>query len=241
MRRIVLFLMLLMTSAAFLSGCGGEELMSSEHRGIWYGALENLKNSKNYTVELTSEDKSGKVIKKSVGYYTGNRSKITQDDETLYFDLANGVCTGYGYDEESEFWINAEEEYNAYYFYAYSLVDRINKFSAYLDQGLLSYDEETGIFSGDNLRGGYLCEEDVHEPVSISVQIRNGRFVSLTETYTIKDDSSNAEDIDDSERPVYTDQIEIRKYSTTEVRLPGNTISEEDLEKFGVIEDKEEG
>lgn len=253
MKRTTFFLIAVMAVMLAVFGCGKKEPISSEQRNIWYDALDNLKNSTNYTVSLTTEDASGNLVAESHGKYAGPISMITLDDETVYYESDDGKCIGYGYDEESEFWINAEVEDSEYYFYAYTLVDRINKLSAYLDQGLLTYDEEDGSFSGQNLPGGYSCDDEVHKPTDLLVVIRNGRFVDLTESYILLPGEEDESDTTSSQIPkdsgvassyneseIRVDRISIGEYNVTEVRLPRNTISEDDLEKFGVIEETDE-
>lgn len=240
--------MILILTALFLmtgtAGCGSNESRILEGRDIWYDALETYKNAKNYTVKSETRNADGEFESQLTAEYTGTASKITQDEDTVYYHLEDNICTGYLYDEESELWINGEIQKNDYYFYAYSLVDRLNKISAYVDRGLLVRDENTGLFTGENLPGGYFLSDSVHEPISITVEIKNGRFVSLTETYrNIKGSSGtdSSEPVvvsDGSEPPVLTDIVTIKNYQITDVRFPQNTITEDDAEEMKEFAEK---
>lgn len=203
-RRIFLFLLWVL----FLSGCGAETDQSSE---IWTKALDTLKQRANYTV----------LENGCASRYTPEAALVEQDGEIQYFSKEGGSCYVYVHNDEPDMWIRGEVAHSDLYFFAYQQIERLNKISGFLDQGLLTYDPETQIFSGDNIPMTYVFRGKSHTPVHIELRVEDGILVQLTETYR-----------DEENTVLQTDTVEFTDFYTTEVRLPLNSWDKSELEEF---------
>ena len=205
-RRIFLFLLWVL----FLSGCGAKEDRSGQ---IWASALDTLKQRANYTV----------LENGCASRYTPEAALVEQDGKLQYFSKEGGRCYVYVHNEEPDMWIRGEVAHSDLYFFAYQQIERLNKISGFLDQGLLTYDPETQIFSGDSIPMTYVFRGKAHTPVHIELRVENGCLVQLTETYWDEENGS----------PVLrTDTVAFTDFSTTEVRLPLNSWDASELEEF---------
>lgn len=213
---------LLIGCMLFLSSCGNGDDTEAE---IWENALDALKQKANYTVLENGYSSR----------YTPEAAMVETDGEIRYFSRAEGICYVYVHNDDPDMWIRSQLVGSDLYFYAYEQIERLNKISGFLDQGMLTYDPETETFVGDNIGQTYVFREKNHTPVHLEVRLEDGVIASFTEVYW---------DSEENENPVLrTDTVTFTDFSTTEVRLPLNVWDEAELTEFtentGVDSDEE--
>lgn len=207
MKRIVILVSLL---ACLLSGCGRDETTAAQ----WFQALDGLIRQENYTVEeitVTPEETIRRYRQYDLIY-----AKTEEPGETLYFCAEDGICYGIGWVEDPGIWVKQQIETSDLYFYDYTLLDRLNRISGYVDMGLLEYREADSTFVGSNLNSAYVYRDLEHTPLLLEVAVENGRIVKIHEVWHCTRDG---EDLG-----IYEDTVVLSDFSTTQVRLPGDTI-----------------
>ena len=196
-----------------LSGtaCGGP----SASPRAWYDALDRLKRKENYTVYETC------CGVQTVYRYDRDTAQVVSPDETLYYARIDGTCYGYAHVEEPSVWVRQAVPESENYFYAYEWIERLNKISAYIDQGLLTCTAD-GVYTGRDLKQTYVFRGEEHTPSSLEVRVENGDIVYLKECYG---------GYADEERTIWddrkTDEVRFTDFSQTQVKLPLDVIDYE--------------
>lgn len=209
---------LLIGCMLFLSACATG---ADEGAVIWGNALDTLKQKANYTVLENGYSSR----------YTPEAALVETDGEIRYFSREDSICYVYVHNEDPDMWIRSQLVGSDLYFYAYEQIERLNKISGFLDQGLLTYDPEKQAFLGDNMGQTYVFRGKTHTPVHLEVRLEDGVIAHFTEVYWASEEN---------EKPVLqTDTVTFTDFSTTEVRLPLNTWDESELTEFTANADED--
>lgn len=209
MKRIISSLLLLLCLFA-LSGCGIREADSS---ALWVSALDTLKQRSSYTV----------VENGMVSRYTPECSQTETEDGTVYYSLTDGICEIWVHNDDPDVWLRSEIPASENFFYAYELIERLNKLGGYIDMGLLHYDAEEQCFRGEELGQPYVYRGEVHAPQLLEIQIDDGVIVSLRETWERTDEAGNS--------VIMTDEVSFEDFFITNVHLPLNTVAYDEGEE----------
>lgn len=188
-----------------LAGCGRENTGREE----WYRALDSLKQSTNYTVrQITSV---GWEQTTRVHRYTQEAAMLDDPEGTTYFAREDGVCYGLVYNALPPIWLRQQLQESRNYFYDYEMVERLNRLTAYVDQGILDYDAQAQTYSGENLEQTYVFRQQEHRITQLVLRLENGRIAEIREEY-----------IADGIR--HSDRVWLEDFAVTAVELPLNVL-----------------
>lgn len=210
MKRTIMVLCLLLCLG--LTGCTGKQ----KEADLWHSAVDSLKQKENYTVEEHITWAGGEET--YLSEYAVDISRIAQEDAVMYYERTDGVCRVYVHNEDPDIWVRKEITEAGLYFYDFSLAERLNNLTGYVDMGLLKYDAAEETFRGENIPGAYVYRGEAHRPISLEVHLRDGELTSITETwmgYSDEDGTIPAEK---------TAVLTVTAVSATEVRLPLDVV-----------------
>lgn len=206
---------MLLVLLLFSSGCAAKTDL-----GPWETALDNLKRRENYTVTATTWYNDIKDVR--ITRFDHNISQLTENDTVTYYEKNDGQCYIYTLNQDPEIWIRAELPESDLFFYDYAMIERLNKFNAYFDLGLLRYDAESNTYKGENISQKYVYNGEEHAPISLEIELENGNISCIREVWM---------GYADAEKTIpcrKKDEVTFTGFSTTEIRLPlGSLIYEE--------------
>ena len=202
MKKLVLIILLVFT----LSGCQYDK---NFNRYIEMAQLFNTRN--NYTVY---ENNNGTI---STYEYSDNAIHYVDEENDIYFYVEDGISYAIAYDEDYGLYIRKEENFDDHYFYAYELIERLDKIGGYVNSGELVW--KKGEFYGDEFSGSYIYKEKLHKPLEIRIEIKNNLLVHLYEKY-------------ESDGQICIDEIEVSNYGTNNISLPYNVFDYSEIEKL---------
>ena len=211
-----------------LTGC--TELTVDTQNLEWHGQLTPLLREKSYTVHSQTAYQGKQIpFKITLAAFDGSSShmEIAEDGEEpqeVYYTRSEENCFFYGLDSEHGIWIYQSVDDSDNYFYAYSVLERLQKLGSWIEQGELRYDKNTQCYYGENLTGSYACDGETHYVQSVEIRLLNGRVDSFSESYTLSANET---------APIYCDTVRFTDIGLTQVALPANSISAEDLAAYG--------
>ena len=222
--RCILFALLLLS----LTGC--VELTVDTQNLEWHEQLAPLLRETSYTVQMqTTRQGERKPCKTTLAAFDGSSShmEINEDGEEpqeVYYTRSRETCSVYGPDREHGIWIYQSIAGSDNYFYAYSVLERLQKLGSWVEQGELHYDKNALCYYGENLTGSYVCDGETHYVLSVEICLINNRVDSFSETYTLTAGETGQ---------IYCDTVRFTDIGLTQVTLPSNSISAEDLADYG--------
>jgi len=195
----------------------------------WHEQILPLLRQNSYTVHLRTTGQGDAVARKETTVcFDGTSSHMTvaeegQSAQEVYYSRADGGCWVYGWDEEHSIWVRQEIEDSDNYFYAYSVMERLQKLGAWIDLGEIRYDKNSNRYIGENLSGSYACDGQAHRVLSIEIFLENNRVSSFSEQYSV---------MEDGQEQIYSDIVWFENVGLTQIDLPVNCISAEEIAAF---------
>lgn len=196
----------------------------------WHEQLSPLLRQSSYTVHMQTV-RQGEVLpyQETTAYFDGASSHmiVTEEGEAeqeVYYSRKNGgSCWIYVWDQEHNIWIRQEIDDSENYFYAYSVMERLQKLGGWIDLGEIRYDKSSRAYLGENLSGVYACEGQAHQVLSIMISLESNRVSSFTEVYAV---------VENGVEQVYEDTVWFEDVGLTQIELPVNCISAEEIAAF---------
>ena len=195
----------------------------------WHEQLSPLLRQSSYTVHIqTSRQGETAPCKETTTFFDGDSShmiiaekgKATQE---VYYFRQNGTCSIYGWDEAHSIWVIQELDDSDNYFYAYSVMERLRKLGGWIDLGEIRYDKNNRTYLGENLSGFYACDGQAHKVLSAEVFIENNKVSSFRELYSVTENG---------QEQIYEDSVRFEDVGLTQIELPVNCISAEEIAAF---------
>ena len=192
----------------------------------WHQQLSSLLHQSSYTVHIQTTRRGEKrPCKTTDAYFDGTASHMSITEEgagtqEIYYSRADASCFGYGWEEEQGIWVYQEIDNNDNYFYAYSVIERLQNLGAWIDRGELRFDKSSRTYTGENLSGSYVFDGQTHRILSIEIAIENNRVSSLTECYAVTENGGEQ---------IYSDTVWFEDVGLTQIQLPVNCISAEEI------------
>lgn len=192
----------------------------------WHQQLSSLLHQSSYTVHIQTTRRGEKrPCKTTDACFDGTSSHITiteedADTQEVYYSRADGSCLVYGREAEHGIWVYQEIDDSDNYFYAYSVIERLQNLGSWIDRGELRYDRSSRTYTGENLSGAYVFDGQTHRVLSIEIAIENNRVSSLTECYAVTENGGEQ---------IYSDTVRFEDVGLTQIELPVNCISAEAL------------
>lgn len=178
---------------------------------IYQKCLDYFNNTNNYTIE---EDINGK---KSLYIFTDNTCYMKDDENEIYVTKEGDDLFIIAYDEEYKIFVKEKIDYDEHYLFPYKQLERLEKVSGYINNGSLKY--KNNKFIGNNLKGKYLYDDEIHVPSEIQIELDDDKITKFSEIY-----SNNNENKEDT--------MLIYDYGISRIVLPLNIVNLEDIEKY---------
>ncbi len=223
------FLCALLIAALLLCLTGCTQWTVNTQNLDWHDQLSPLMRQSSYTVHIrTSRQGEFSPCKETTAYFDGDSSHMIVTEETgtaqeVYYAREDDTCYIYGWDEEHSIWIQQQIDDSENYFYAYSVMERLQKLGGWIDLGEIRYDRNTRSYFGENLSGVYACEGQAHQVLSVAIYLENNRVSSFTEAYSVTENGAEQ---------VYEDTVWFEDVGLTQIELPVNCISAETIAAF---------
>ena len=224
MNRKISFLCLFALLLLCLTGCS--QWTPDDQNLAWHQQVSSLLRQSSYTVHLqTTRQGEKRPCKITDAYFDGTSSHmiLTEEDEDaqeVYYTRADNTCFVYGWEEEHGIWVYQSTDDSDNYFYAYSVMERLQKLGGWIDRGEIRFDKLSRTYTGENLSGSYVYDGQAHRVLSVEITIENNRVSSLTECYAVTENGTEQ---------VYSDILRFEDIGLTQIDLPVNCISAEEI------------
>ena len=195
----------------------------------WHQQMAPLLHQNSYTVHVQmSKQGEASPYKETTAFFDGVSSHMIvaeagEEPQEIYYARTDGKCWIYGWDEEHSIWIRQEIDDSDNYFYAYSVMERLQKLGAWIDLDEIRYDRNKQIYTGENLSGTYACEGQTHRVLSVEISLENNKVHSFTELYAT---------MENEKEQLYADTVWFEDIGLTQIDLPVNCISAEEIAAF---------
>lgn len=202
-KRLMKKIFLLVSIVLILCGCTS----STDAFMKYQECIDYFVNTNNYTIEEITDDK------KTIYIYTDNICYMNDGEDEIYISKEDNNLYLIGYSDEYNAFVKEQVDYDDHYLYPYNLLERFEKISGFINNGSITFRNDT--FYGDDLKGKYLYDEEVHEPIEIKIDIDNEHISKFYEKYKCNDE-------------VLESNILIYDYGTSRITLPLNVFDVEE-------------
>ena len=209
-----------------LCACSQEEEREEPANVRWLRNVSETFGVNSYVIQImTTETGSPGTVRRWSGTYDGRNAYIKSEDsegasELCYVRDGEG-CKVYIWNAEYEIWLSQDVTADDNMFYAYEVIDRMNKYGSWMDQELIEYDEETQTYHGCDLPGKCVIDGEEHLITDLYIKTDGQYIRSVKERYIIETDDGTAH--------TRTDELTVSSVGKASITMPEKVWIEQEL------------
>ena len=178
---------------------------------------------------MTTESGSPGTVRRWSGTYDGQnvyiKSEDSEGEQELYYVRDGEGCRVFVWNGDYKVWLSQDVTADDNMFYAYEVVDRMNKYGSWMDQELVEYKEDTQAYYGCDLPGKCVIDGEEHLVTELNIRTDGQYIRSVKERYIIEADGAAR---------TRTDELTISSVGKATVTLPEKVWTEQELrEQYG--------